>query len=100
MLRELRNAQASSLGFNEPDKAGKAVSFRKREGGPIDLSDQQQQRRASIELGMTGASRSSLCTAGAFHCCPTPASLAYLFAAQRPLALLGGRITAVSSASP
>ncbi len=60
--------QASSLGFDEPGKGGKAVSFRKREGGPIDLSDLQQQRRASIELGMTGASRSSLVSAGACSC--------------------------------
>ena len=58
------HAQASSLGFDAQKAMSKAGSFRKREGGPMDLSDQQQRRRASIELGMGGASRSSLIPTG------------------------------------
>lgn len=61
--------QASSLGFDKPKEPPGKVSFRKRDGEPIDLSDQQQQRRASIELGMSAASHSSLFNQGA-QCLP------------------------------
>ncbi|BDA48811.1 probable phosphatidylinositol 4-phosphate 5-kinase 1 [Coccomyxa sp. Obi] len=56
--------EASDLGFDDPKAVAKAVSFRRREGDTLDLSDQEQRRRVSVELGMGGASRSSLFATG------------------------------------
>lgn len=61
------------MGFDGPNAMAKAVSFRRREGDTLDLSDEQQRRRASVELGMGGASRGSLFPTGAtlagVRCC-------------------------------
>ncbi|CAL8463327.1 g2861 [Coccomyxa elongata] len=56
--------EASNMGFDGPNAMAKAVSFRRREGDTLDLSDEQQRRRASVELGRGGASRGSLFPTG------------------------------------